>query len=84
MVQTKTNLVYCINKANKTDFHLVYFISGPTLVILKKVIGKKKLTLHEFYFKVQSKHNVGNVLMILTELNIFCLSYIMNYLYQQV
>ena len=31
MAQTKPHLVYFINKTNKTDFHLVSFISGPTL-----------------------------------------------------
>ena len=33
MAQTKRHLVYFINKANKTDFHLVSFISGPTLAL---------------------------------------------------
>ena len=31
MAKTKRNLVYFINKENKTDFHLVSFISRPTL-----------------------------------------------------
>ena len=37
MAQTKWHLVYFINKANKTDFHLVSFISGPTLMPMDRV-----------------------------------------------
>ena len=33
MAQTKWHLVYFIDKTNKTDFHLVSFISGPNLGI---------------------------------------------------
>ena len=42
MAKTKRHLVYFINKANKTCFHLVSFISGPTLAITDKGVGNTK------------------------------------------
>ena len=38
MAQTKVHLVQYINKANKTDLHLVSFISGPTLFTISLLI----------------------------------------------